>query len=39
MQDFCGETWERERLLGIATRRWDDIIKMGLQEMGRYCLD
>ena len=34
-----GNLEERERLLGRATRRWEDVIKMGLQEMGGLRLN
>jgi hypothetical protein len=37
-QDFYGKPG-REGLLGRARRRWEDIIKMGLQEMGGFRLN
>jgi hypothetical protein len=36
-QSFTGETWGREPL-GRATHRWEDNIKIDLQEVGR-CMD
>ena len=38
MQGFCGETCWKE-LLGKPRHRWEDNIKMDLQELGLGVLD
>ena len=38
VQGFGGETWGK-RLLGRSRRRWEDNIKMDLEEMGFGCMD
>jgi len=32
-----GETWGKETIRGRPRRRWDDNIKIGLQEVGGSC--
>ena len=38
IQDFGGETWGKESL-GRPGHRWEDNIKMDLQEVGCECMD